>query len=45
MMAAAPGTSSTPGVNIGGNSAVSHVVITGTGISGLIATGTIVSGP
>ncbi|MFA4849808.1 MAG: PGF-pre-PGF domain-containing protein, partial [Methanoregula sp.] len=32
-------------VNVGGDSAVTHVAITGTGISGAIVTGTVVSGP
>ena len=37
-----PGTTK---VNVGGNSAVTQVTITGTGISGAIVTGTVVSGP
>jgi PGF-pre-PGF domain-containing protein len=37
-----PGTTK---VNVGGNSAVTQVAITGTGISGAIVTGTVVSGP
>jgi PGF-pre-PGF domain-containing protein len=40
-----PGISSTTEVNVGGNSAVTQVTITGTGISGAIVTGTVVSGP
>ena len=40
-----PGKSSTTEVNVGGNSAVTQVAITGTGISGAIVTGTVVSGP
>jgi PGF-pre-PGF domain-containing protein len=32
-------------VNVGGNSAISQVAITGTGISGAIVTGIVVSGP
>ncbi|MDO9324253.1 MAG: lectin like domain-containing protein [Methanoregula sp.] len=43
-----PVTPATPGtgkINVGGNSAVAHVTITGTGISGAIITGTVISGP
>jgi PGF-pre-PGF domain-containing protein len=41
----APAKSSTSDVNVGGNSAVTHVAITGTGISDAIVTSTVVSGP
>ena len=40
-----PGRSSTSEVNVGGNSAVTQVTITGIGISDVIVTGTVVSGP
>jgi len=40
-----PAKSSTSDVNVGGNSAVTHVAITGTGISDAIVTSTVVSGP
>ncbi len=42
---AVTGKSSISEVNVGGNSAVTHVAITGTGISDAIVTGTVVSGP
>jgi PGF-pre-PGF domain-containing protein len=41
----APAKSSTSDVNVGGKSAVTHVAITGTGISDAIVTSTVVSGP
>jgi PGF-pre-PGF domain-containing protein len=45
MLAPAEETSSTSEVNVGGNSAVTQVAVTGTGISDVIVTGTVVSGP
>ncbi|MCX6686542.1 MAG: PGF-pre-PGF domain-containing protein [Methanoregula sp.] len=45
MLAPAEEASSTSEVNVGGNSAVTQVAVTGTGISDLIVTGTVVSGP
>jgi hypothetical protein len=42
---ATPALSGTTNVNVGGNSAVTHVVVTGTGITGLIVTGGVASGP
>ncbi len=41
----APGQPATTDVNVGGDSAVTQVVVTGTGISDLIVTGRVVSGP
>jgi PGF-pre-PGF domain-containing protein len=42
---ATSGTPATQTVNVGGNSGVTQVAVTGTGISGLIVTGTTATGP
>jgi uncharacterized repeat protein (TIGR02059 family) len=41
----APATTSTTDVNVGGDSAVSQVAVTGTGVNDIIVTSTVVSGP